>query len=133
MSSYFKNNYTGRNTLTTWYVDGRPMPPPKTMRWSLQDLQAPGSGRLLDGKMHAEFVAEKRKIEITYNNSDTAIFNEALRAVSGGGYRQVTYWDLADWGWRTSTMYVSDRIGVINHFLPDRIITGELSFSLVEV
>lgn len=121
-----------QTTKATYYVNGVAMPSPKQITWSMMDLYAPGSGRLLDGNMQMEHVGIKRRLDIEYNNSDTAIFNRALRAISGGGFFSVTYWDLHDWGWRTSTMYAGDRKGAIMHFLPNRTITAPLTFALIE-
>ncbi len=129
---FYGNPHKVDRANVTWYVNGVPMPPPKEIGWSIQDLYAPGSGRLLDGNMQFQFVSSKRKLEIQYNNTDTQIYRQALAAVSGGGFRSITYWDLIDNGWRTSTMYVGDRKGKMLHFLPDRKIMGPLSFNLIE-
>ena len=43
-------------------INGTPVKTPQGCTWSLQDLSSDDSGRTLDGVMHKDIVAQKRKL-----------------------------------------------------------------------
>lgn len=48
-------------------VNGVDCPTPSAFNWSLQDVSAADSGRTQDGLMHKNRIAQKEKIQLTWN------------------------------------------------------------------
>ena len=95
---------------TAWWVNGVAMPSPQEIKWSVQDVHAPGAGRSLDAKMHFTIVAQKRKLDLTFPPGEPSVHSTVMKALQGDTF-SVKYWDLHDNNWRTSEMYKGDRKG----------------------
>jgi hypothetical protein len=91
-------------------VNGHNLPDPKGITWSLQDLDAEeGTGRNQEGKAFRDRVAVKRKLQITFTPMNVTDMSDLLSYIDDEFF-SCTYFDAKDGNFRTSTMYVGDRV-----------------------
>lgn len=91
-------------------VDGKVIPDPSSMNWSIQDVSDKDTGRTMDAKMHKKLVAAKRKLELSWpaaNTSDAAIILQAFDSTKSEFF-SVTYWDAMDGKMETRRFYRGD-------------------------
>lgn len=114
-----------------WKVDGVEMPCPSSWQWGLQDVSAGESGRTEDAKMHKNRVAQKRKLNVTYNNCLASVATTVLKAINPE-YIKVTYYDLLAGHNQTRTFYVGDRSAPVKYWWVGNKRLESLSFDLIE-
>lgn len=137
MPKYY-NGYMGNTLYKTkplLIINGYRCPAPSQINWSINPIWEQESGRDMTGTSHGTIVALKRKLEIEYPYADEKVgeYAQVLRTVySSKGYFPVTYWDLLDNGYRTSTMYAGAGKG--GHYMHNlrRQVTSPISFNLIE-
>lgn len=101
-------------------------------KWSENDLDAPKSGRTLDGMMQRKKVAEKLKAEIKLKRSTAARLNVIL-PILRNQYVTVKTDMFPGHGRVESTFYCSTRGGMVGIINTDgKIMYDDTSFSLIE-
>ena len=103
------SSYDPHNPIET--VNGHYVPCPSApngYQWSLQDVSSPDAGRTEDGKMHKYRLAQKVKLQLSWNNIKTEEVTEILNAFDPE-YIEVKYLDPKAGGYVTKQFYVGDR------------------------
>lgn len=114
-----------------WKVDGVTMPCPSTWQWGLMDVSLGESGRTDDALMHKNRVAQKRKIQVGYNNQDRSVVTTVLQAINPE-YISVYYYDLLSGSFQTRTFYVGNRTAPFRFWWYGKHIIETLNFDLIE-
>lgn len=114
-----------------WKVDGAIMPCPSAFEWGLQDVSLGESGRTDDALMHKNRVAQKRKLQISYNGCTADVASVVLKSINPE-YIRVTYFDLMDGKNETRTFYVGDRSAPFKTWWVGNKRIDVLSFDLIE-
>lgn len=101
--------YEANNPIYT--VDGKFVPSPSSpsgYQWSLQDVSASDAGRTEDALMHKKRIAQKVKLQLSWQNIPTEKASIILNAFDPE-YIEVCYLDPKVGGYVTKTFYVGDR------------------------
>ena len=93
---------------TTFQVNGADVPTPSVFNWTLQDISSPDAGRTLDGIMHKNQIAQKRKIQLQWNGITKDTVSTILNMFNSE-YFDVTYLDPLDNAVETRTFYSGDK------------------------
>ena len=112
-------------------VNGTAVKTPSSFSWGLQDVSDSASGRTQDSIMHKNRVAQKRKIQLAWNNptkEETAAILQAFNPE----YIDVTYPDAMSGTNETRTFYVGDRSAPMKMWTVNRKIYSQVSFDIVE-
>lgn len=112
--------------------DGVALRDPSVMQWSLQRVSSPDAGRTLDAVMHVEQVAQKRKLELAWNNITAAEAAKIIKAANPE-YIQVRYFDYLDNRYETRKFYTGDRQIPVYTFQDDYKIVSNVAFNIIEV
>ena len=112
-------------------VDNVGLPCPSTFSWGLQDVSLGESGRTDDALMHKNRVAQKRKLQVTWNGLSWNDCSIILAAVNPE-YIDVTYPDLMSGTYETRTFYVGDRTSPFKLWFVGNQRVESLSFDLIE-
>lgn len=78
------------NNGGTWTT----IPTPTTWTWSYFDLSSDDSGRSLDGAMHKDIVAVKRKNECTWQNVSASVAKSIMNPSKAGVFILLRFYDL---------------------------------------
>lgn len=113
-------------------IGGVKIKTPSSLRWGLQDLSSNDSGRTLDGKMHKDLVAQKRKLECTWDNLTKEEASTLLQAVNASVYLSITYPDPMSGRDETRTFYVGDRSAPFKSWTVGKKIFESISFNFIE-
>jgi len=113
-------------------INGTTIKTPSSLSWGLQDLSSQDSGRTLDGVMHKDLVAQKRKLECKWNNLTKQEASTLLRAVNSSIYLRITYPDPMSGRDETRTFYVGDRTAPFHMWTSGKQIFDSVSFNFVE-
>lgn len=89
-------------------VDGVEIRDPSAFQWGLQDVSASDAGRTEDALMHKNRVAQKRKLECSWNGLRPEEMTPILQACNPE-YVDITYFDPLAGADQTRTFYVGDR------------------------
>lgn len=89
-------------------VNGAAVRCPSAYQYDLQDVSRANAGRTEDGKMHKERIGQCVKIELRWDNIDTATCSAILQAFNPE-YFNVTYLDTKANAFRTKEFYAGDR------------------------
>lgn len=103
------------------------------IKWSENDLDAPNSGRTLDGLMHRGKVASKRRADIKLVDLKTNEANQILSVLRNQYF--ICQTDLCPTGGSgvAMTMYNSTRSGGVRLVNTDgKVIHKEISFNIIE-
>ena len=111
-------------------VDMVPYIAHKGLKWSRNDIDAPNSGRSLDGMMHRGRVATKIRLDITCRPLRDYELRTVLNAILPE-YVEVTY-DDPMYGRVIKTMYSNNNPASYCLLKPDAEWWSEISFPLVE-
>lgn len=104
---------------------------PSAYKWGLQDISSPASGRTLDGMMHKERVAQKRKLELSFwglKKSETARVLQAFNPE----YIDVEFEDAMTGEREVRTFYTGDKTAPVWTWTVDNKIYEKISFNLIE-
>ena len=115
-------------------------PDPSSMDVTIQDISSPDSGRSNTGRMFKIVVAQKRTINVSWNNIQQAQARAIIQKLKSGynhqkQYVQVTYdGDPEASGTSTRIFYYGDISGAFQQvWLGNRKRYSKLSFTLIEV
>lgn len=90
-------------------INGIVIKTPATCTWSISDESSPDSGRTLDGVMHKDIVAQKRKLSVKWGPCDWAEAMKITRYCKNKGVQvAVTYPDIMAGGMLTKPFYTGD-------------------------
>lgn len=89
-------------------VDGVDLPDPSELTFGLYDVSAANSGRTEDATMQKNRIAQKRKLNLGWQNIRPDKASTILTAVNPE-YINVTYYDIMDGNTQTREFYVGDR------------------------
>lgn len=112
-------------------VNNVDMPNPSKMQWSLQDVSVGDSGRSDDGRMFKGRVAQKRKIELSWNAVTPSVARTILTAFNPE-YITVKFFDPMDNANKTLEMYVGDRTAPVKVWTSNNKVYESLSFDIIE-
>ena len=112
-------------------VDGVDIPTPSEFNWSLQDVSSPSAGRTLDGVMHKDRVAQKEKIQLTWNAPDATKTAQVLQAFNPE-YFDLTYRSPLSNAIVTKKMYRGDASAPTYWWRNNGLFTT-ISFDVIEV
>ena len=112
-------------------VDGTELPCPSDFTWGLQDVSLGESGRTENAEMQKNRVAQKRKLEISWNGLTWAQCSAILTAVNPE-YIMVRYPDLMDGEYQTREFYVGDRSAPFKSWFIGGQRVESLSFDFIE-
>lgn len=103
------------------------------IKWSENDLDGPNAGRTLDGVMHRDKVASKRRADIKLCDVKTDRANEILSALRNQYFTCETDLAPSDGNSLSMTMYNSTRSGGIRIVNTDgKVVHKEISFNIIE-
>ena len=112
-------------------VNGVPIATPSTFTWGLTDVSDSQSGRTQDSLMHKNRVAQKRKIQLGWNNPSKETAASILQAFNPE-YIDVTYPDAMSGNDETRTFYVGDRSAPKKMWTVNKKIYSQISFNIIE-
>lgn len=112
-------------------VDGVNIPDPSKYTYGLQDVSASDAGRTEDALMQKNRVAQKRKLELEWQNIGPEKVSGILTAFNPE-YVSVRYHDSMDNQYETRTFYVGDRSNVLYSFVTPTGIISTLKFNIIE-
>ena len=112
-------------------VNGKFIPDPSELQWGLQSVSASNAGRTMDGLMHVNLVARKRKLELKWSGVDFDATSEILKAVNDETFK-VTYFDNLNNRNETRTFYVGDRTSMVKSYVHGYR-RCDVAFNIIEV
>lgn len=114
-------------------IGSQPFPPPDDYSWGLQDISASEAGRTQDANatMHKMLITQKRKINVSWKNRDSATIAALLQAFNQE-YVNVTYHDPMTDTWQTRTFYTGDKSSAYKQITSGIHVVSSLSFNLIE-
>ncbi len=112
-------------------VDGVDMPNPSKMQWSLQDVSLGESGRDDKGYMYKSRVAQKVKIELSWNAVSPDVASTILSAFNPE-YINVRYFDPKANAYLIKNFYVGDRAAPTKIWTSNNKIYETVSFDIIE-
>ena len=113
-------------------INGIEVKTPSSFTWGLQDLSSEDTGRTLDGVMHKDLIAQKRKLDCVWNNltrQETAIL---LQAVNSSVFLQITYPDALTGTDQTRTFYTGDKTAPVLMWVGTKQIYSTITFNFIE-
>ena len=102
------------NTWRVWNYNLTPspgyveIPVPTTWTWSYYDLSSDDSGRSLDGKMHKDIVAVKRKHECTWQNVTADVAQAIMNPFKEFVFTNIQFYDVYAGGYTDVRVYTGD-------------------------
>lgn len=112
-------------------VDGVTIPDPSRYSYGLNDVSASQAGRTEDALMQKMRVAQKRKLELEWQNISPAKVSQILTAFNPE-YVSVRYFDSMDNQYESRTFYVGDRSNVYYSFATPTGTISTLKFNIIE-
>ena len=112
-------------------VNGAVIKTPSSFSWGLQDVSDSASGRTQDALMHKNRIAQKRKIQLSWNNptkDETAAILQAFNPE----YVYVTYPDALSGAEETREFYVGDRSAPMKIWTVNNKRYSQVSFDIIE-
>lgn len=101
-------------------------------KWERNDIDAPNSGRDMNGTMRRRVIARKDKLMVTCRSLKSSQLSTLVNALSSG-YVQVTYTVPGQSATRTGTFYNSKKsAGIVQDIGTEKLYSG-VSFDLIEV
>lgn len=113
------------------FVDGVAIKTPSSFSWGLQDVSDSASGRTQDALMHKNRVAQKRKIQLAWNNPTKEEASAILQAFNPE-YVNVAYPDAMSGANETRTFYVGDRTAPMKIWTVNKKMYSQVSFDIIE-
>lgn len=114
----------GSLNITSWIADSG-------FKWERNDIDAPDSGRDMNGTMRRKIIARKDKMQITCRSITSAQLQQLFNAITNTTV-SVTY-TVPGSGSRTSTFYNSKKSAGVVQDIGSEIIYDGVSFDLIEV
>lgn len=113
-------------------INGITVKTPQSCTWSLQDLWSDDSGKTLDGVMHKDTVAQKRKLTCKWGAmtwSECSVIANFMK--NRGVMVQLTYPDILQGEYITKTFYTGDM--TVPYFDWSRELVESASCDFIEV
>lgn len=104
---------------------------PSAMTWSLNNVNAPDSGRDYTGYMYTNRVTQKRKLELEFSGFDWKEVSDLLKAINSE-YCSVKYPDMLSGTMETRTFYAGDQEAPVYIWWNGQKICSTLKFNLIE-
>ena len=117
--------------MSLFQVDGVNIPDPSKYSYGLQDVSASDAGRTEDALMQKNRVAQKRKLDLEWQNISPAKVSLILTCFNPE-YVNVRYFDSMDNQYETRNFYVGDRSNVYYSFATPTGIISTLKFNIIE-
>ena len=117
--------------MSLFQVDGVSIPDPSKYSYGLQDVSASDAGRTEDALMQKNRVAQKRKLDLEWQNISPAKVSLILTCFNPE-YVNVRYFDSMDNQYETRHFYVGDRSNVYYSFATPTGIISTLKFNIIE-
>jgi hypothetical protein len=96
------------------------------------DLSSEDSSRTLDGVMHKDIIAQKRKLDCSWNGLSQSEAATILQLVNASIFMTVTYDDLMTGNEQTKTFYIGDRTAQANIWVFNGIKNTNIAFNFIE-
>jgi len=113
-------------------INGITIKTPSSCTWGLQDLSSEDSGRTLDGIMHKDVIAQKRKLDCSWNGLSQSEAATLLQAVNASVFMSVTYDDPLTGAELTRTFYVGDKSAPVQIWTLNNKRFSSVSFNFIE-
>ena len=117
-------------------IEGSAIKDPSSFSWSISDLSSDESGRSTNnGLMSKDVLAQKRKLEMAWNNPTKEEISSILTAVNYttvGAFFSVKYPDAMSGVNETRTFYVGDRTAPMKQWTVGNKVYSTLSFNIIE-
>ena len=110
-------------------VNGRPIPPPSSYQWGLQDISDSDAGRTEDTKMHKNMLGQAVKLELSWRGLKIDQAPWVLQAFQDE-YVTVEYLDALVGDYVTKVFYTGDRTGILYNCKLG--FWEEISFNIIE-
>ena len=107
------------------------LPNPQEMTWSIQDVDADGSGRNRTGTMFRDRVAVKRKLTCSFPPMNSTKMSTLLNAVTDQFFT-LRYPDAQTGAYATMTCYVGDRTAPALRLVDGKWLWDNLSMNFIE-
>ncbi len=117
--------------MALFQVDGVNIPDPSKYSYGLYDISASNAGRTEDALEHKNRIAQKRKLELEWQNIGPDKVSQILTAFNPE-YVDVRYFDSMDGTYETRNFYVGDRSNVYYSFATPTGIISTLKFNIIE-
>lgn len=114
-------------------VDGVEISAPSSFTWNVQDISDSDAGRTLDGVMHKNRIAQKRKLELIWNAVKFGTESAAIITAFTPEYINITYPDPQDGAVATRKFYTGDKKTSVKCWWEGNQLLTELSFNVIEV
>lgn len=113
-------------------VNGVPLKyTPSTFNYGLQDVSDTESGRTQDAVMHKNRIAQKVKIDLSWNVLRPSEVSELFKMFDPE-YIDVTYWDAKEGKEVTKTFYTGDKTAPVKYWVIDNKMYNQVAFNLIE-
>lgn len=113
-------------------INGTDVKSPSAFTWGLSDVSSENAGRTQDALMHKDRIAQKRKLECSWNNLSKEDAAVLLQVVNQDIYLQVTYYDAMSGKDETRTFYVGDRSAPVKMWNVNGKIYSSIAFNFIE-
>ena len=107
------------------------LPDPAQLSWSIQDIDADGTGRNQNGDLFRDRVAIKRKLTLSWPPMTAADMSTLLNAVTDTFFT-VSYPDALTGETRSMTAYVGDRTAPMYSLINGVYLWNSLSMNFIE-
>lgn len=109
-------------------VDGVAVPCPSKYTWKLSDVSAQDAGRTEDALMHKMLIAQKRHLELEWQNLSGAEASAILTAFNPE-YITVSFYDYKENDFISKRFYTGDRSVEMYNMARD---IGTIAFNIIE-
>lgn len=112
-------------------VDGKKIPCPSQFDWGLQDVSNSEAGRDQTAKMYKNRIAQKRKINLSWNAVRPDKIKEILQAFQPE-YVMVEYYDPLEGEVVTKEFYTGDKTAPVHIWAGSNQLYTNVSFNIIE-
>ncbi len=114
-------------------INGVKAKTPTSLKWSLEPVSTPESGRTLDAVMHNEIVAFKTKLVCQWAAMPVSESSVLLKMVYSKNNCIVTYLDPMEGDYQTKTFYVGPRSSSKLWETAESQMVADVAFDFIEV
>lgn len=113
-------------------INGTKIKTPSSFAWGLQDLSSEDAGRTLDGVMHKDIVAQKRKLDCSWSGLTSEEASTLLQAVNSSIFLDITYPDALSGREETRKFYTGDKSAPVHMWTSGQKTYSSVSFNFIE-
>lgn len=115
-------------------INGVEIEAPADCTWGISDISSPNSGRTLDGVMHKDIIAQKRKLTVKWGDCTWAEARKIINYCKSKGVQlSVTYPDLMAGGMVTKNFYTGDCTAPYRMWAGEEAHVGSISCDFIEI